>query len=427
MTVEGPMYRTSRLGNRLRIVTCEQPERSSVALGIWITVGGRHEAPEEKGAAHFLEHLLFKGSRGYSCRRIKESVEGVGGNLNAFTAEEQTCYYAKVPARWAAAAFEILADMVARPLLRRGDLERERSVILEEIKMYHDLPQAFVMDRLDEMIWPGHPLGMPVTGTEASVGAMTRAQLKAFHAAAYVPANIVVAVCGRMTHSAVERLVRRGFGDRPSGGPPPPTEPPDRREDGPSVRLFPKSIEQMHLAWGVPGLPEGHADKYALHLLHVLLGGNMSSRLFHEVRERRALAYSISSLVKTLDDTGLFAVRAGVDNNKIVEAVTAVERELERIRRVRIPDGEFRRARDYYLGQFLLGLEDTLDHMFWIGEGVVRGRVETFAQVARKVRRVTPEDIRRVARGLLHPSRYRLAVVGPLNAGQERDLAQIFH
>lgn len=416
------MYQKSELKNKITVVSQEFKDRESVAVGIWVGSGGRSEDDRIKGAAHFFEHMAFKGSRKYSCSEIKEKVEGVGGALNAFTAEEQTCFFAKVPRKHFPQTFDILADIVFFPNLDKKDLDKERTVILEEIKMYHDLPQFRVVELLDGLLWPNHPLGKSLAGTPESVGALSVADLRAFHRQHYVPDNVVVSVCGRMNHKDALGLVSKklaGIKGKKNGL----FVPAQNDQKKPQAAFFRKDIEQMHVALGALGLETNHKDLYVLGVLNIILGGNMSSRLFNEVREKRGLAYAISSGVKSLDDTGLLMIRAGVDNKKIVGAVEVILKELAKIRKNGVSDDEFKRAKDYFLGQLLLGLEDTLDHMLWIGETVIsRDRVRSAQDVIQEVNRVKLVDIKRVAAALLDPKRLNLAVVGPLTDAQEKEL-----
>ncbi len=419
------MYHKTTLPNGLRVISHNIKERDSVALGIWIGVGGRYENDRVKGAAHFLEHMLFKGSKKYGCAEIKKNVEGVGGTLNAFTSEEQTCYYAKIPAQHFAKTFDTLGDMVSSPLLKEQDLEKERTVILEEIKMYHDIPQYFVMEVLDTLIWPNHPLGKSLAGTPESVGKISQDDLRRFHSNNYSPGNIVVASCGRLNHNELVDLVKKKMAKKDSS-PQPSFIPSDNSQNKPRAHLFKKEVEQMHVALGMQGLKEDHPDRFALGLLNVIMGANMSSRLFDEVREKRGLAYSISSGAKSMHDTGMFVVKAGVDNHKLVEAVKVILKELEKIKHNGAQKDEFTRAKDYYLGQVLLGLEDTLDHMLWIGESLISlGKTRNLHDVVREVKKVKLSDIARVARDIFRPERYNLAVVGPITGPQEKELHKL--
>jgi predicted Zn-dependent peptidase len=415
-------YQKTVLANGVRVVSHAMKERGSAAIGIWVDAGGRQEDLHYKGAAHFLEHIVFKGSEKYSCAEIKGNIEGVGGSLNAFTGEEMTCYYAKIPARHLSKTMDILTDMTLRPQMASHEIEKERGVIIEEIKMYHDLPQYFVMELLDELMWPNHPLGVNLAGSAETVNRIDRAVLKKFHRQYYSARHVVVSACGAVNHRSLVKFAQAHLG-RLDAHEVPPYLPARNIPDHAELKTLLKPIEQMHLAMGFPGFPDQHKDRYVLNMLHIILGGNMSSRLFHEVREKRGLAYSISTSVKYLHDTGLFLIRAGVDNRKLIEAVSIVLKELKRITRQGLTKTEFQRALEYYRGQVLLGLEDTLDHMFWIGEALIsRDELRSLPQVLASINRVTIEDIQRVAQAVLRPDRLRLAVVGPVNEAVKRGL-----
>ncbi|VAW18401.1 hypothetical protein MNBD_BACTEROID05-306, partial [hydrothermal vent metagenome] len=303
------MYKTDILKNGLKIVTKEIKNRDSIAIGFWAGVGGRYEEKRIKGAAHFLEHIVFKGSAKYSCEEIKEKIEGVGGSINAFTSDEQTCFYAKIPAKHIDRTFDVLADMVFHPTIKSADVNKEKGVITEEIKMYHDLPQYYVMELLDRLMWPKHPLGDSLAGSIETVDAMTFKDLKGFHKEYYGPQNIVLAVCGNVSHEKMVCLAKRKLNSLMATQPV--TYKPAADLNGGAKVFFEKrDIEQMHLALGVRGFHENDKRRYTLNLLNVILGGNMSSRLFAQVREKRGLAYSIGTSFKAMHDTGMFLVRA---------------------------------------------------------------------------------------------------------------------
>jgi predicted Zn-dependent peptidase len=419
------MYQKTTLDHGLRIVTHDMRERESVALGFWVGTGGRYEVDRIKGAAHFLEHMAFKGSAKYSCEEVKTLIEGVGGSVNAFTSEEQTCFYAKFPALHVERIFDVLSDIVFKPSINQKDVQKESTVIVEEIKMYHDLPQYYVYELLDELMWPNHPLGKSLAGSAETVSAMTSADLKSFHKEHYHAGNIVIAAAGKISHQHIRDLVEKKFSKTPGGLPPEFVEA-DNSQKKPKIKVFKKPTEQMHLALGMLGLENDHKDKYALNLLNIILGGNMSSRLFDEVREKRGLAYSIGSSVKYLKDTGLLMVRAGVDNAKLVDAVDVVLKALAKIKRSGVRLDEIKRAKDFYLGQVLLALEDTMDHMLWIGESTLtRDKMRTIQEVIKLVKGVMVEDIKRVAGVILDSRRYNFAVVGPVNDAQEKQLNRL--
>ena len=419
------MYKKETLRNGLRVITNTIKDRDSISIGFWVGVGGRYEEDRLKGAAHFLEHILFKGSKEYSCGEIKMLIEGVGGALNAFTSEEQTCFYAKIPAKHLNQTFNVLADMVVHPKIALGDVNKEKTVIVEEIKMYRDLPQYFVLELLDGLLWPGHPLGKSLAGTQETVMGISNRDLKSFHKAHYVPENIVIAVCGNLKHDQIVNLARKKF-DKLQKSPKKEYIKVDGVQLQPNVHFFKKDIEQMHLALGIPGFDEWHKDRYTLSLLSVILGGNMSSRLFVEVREKRGLAYSIGSSYKSLHDTGLFLIRAGVDNMKIVEATALILKEVGKIKRYGVTQNEFQRGREYLLGQLLLGLEDTMDNMLWIGEGIVsKNQIKTLKDIIKAFEKIKKEDVQRVAKEIFNKNRYNFALVGPVTGQQEKQLSQL--
>ena len=420
------MYERSKLRNDLKIISHPMKDRNSVALGVWAGVGGRYETTRVKGAAHFLEHIVFKGTKNYSCEEIKQRIEGVGGSLNAFTSEECTCYFAEVPTQHAQDTFDVLSDMILQPLIAEQDVNKERGVILEEIKMYHDLPQHLVVDFLEQLLWPDHPLGQNIAGTLESVGKMSYQDLRNFHDHFYVPSNIVVSACGNLSHQKLAVLTRRKF-EHFTKSQDIVYAPAMNEQASPKAKFHKKEIEQTHLALGSLGFHREHPARYALGLLNIILGGNMSSRLFNEVREKRGLAYSISSGAKLLKDTGAFFIRGGIHNEKIVEAVEVILKELEAISRKPVTAGELKRAKDYAIGQTLLSLEDTGEHMFFIGESIVAtNKVETFKDVIKKVERVTASEVRAVAQKLFAPSRLNLSLVGPFTDGQEAAVRKVF-
>ncbi|MFH1458361.1 MAG: pitrilysin family protein [Candidatus Omnitrophota bacterium] len=408
------MYKKTLLHNGLRIVSHPMPRMQSVAIGLWIKVGGRYESDRNKGISHFLEHLLFKGSKKFSYRKIKESIEGVGGSLNGFTSEEVTCYLAKIPARHIEIALDVLSDMVLNPLLPAQEIEKERTVILEEIKMYKDQPQIYIYELLDELLWPGQPLGAPVIGTVDSVSRIKKEDIRSFKSRFYVPANIIISAAGSLRHEKLVRMAQRTF-SRAEEDSLNSFEKAQERQKAPSLKIFYKETEQTHMALGFHSLKRGHPLKHALGILNIVLGANMSSRLFNEIREKRGLAYEIATLVKRYLDTGAFLVHAGIDNSKVQEATRLILKELRICKKELISMGEFRRAKEFYLGQLMLALEDTLDHMLWIGECTMcLDRTYSLGDIIDEVRKVKREDVRLVARAIFQERKLNMALIGPL-------------
>jgi len=421
------IFKTTESKGGIPLVVSEMEQVESVCVGLWFPAGSRYEAAADSGALHFIEHLLFKGTKRRNARQISEAIEGVGGYLNAFTSEEMSCYHAAAPASQIGLLFDVLTDMVENSVFAADEIERERGVILEEIKMYEDQPSQVVQDRLNALLWPRHGLGRPITGTLASVAKLTRADLLAVRRRYYDPARMTVTVAGRTTVDEVTKLLgrRRGSGAarsfrafRSSKA--------DRKRY-PAFSGVRKTIEQTHLAIGLLGVSRHDPRRYALKMLSVILGENMSSRLFQLIRERYGLAYSISTQVSFFHDTGSFNLVAGVENEKAVQALKMSLKTLIAIARKAPTAGELRRARDYVIGQMYLGLEGTANQMMWAGEGMVGyGSVLSPREAARRISEVTAEEVRAAAAFLMRDDRLAVAVVGPSVDAEEMRKAACF-
>ncbi|MDD5060305.1 MAG: pitrilysin family protein [Candidatus Omnitrophica bacterium] len=409
------MHKKSKLKNGLRVVSQSFRGVQSASLGIWINTGGRFETVQYKGISHYLEHLLFKGSKKYSCRKIKESIEGVGGSLNGFTSEELTCYLVKIPCQYLEKALDILSDIVIKPCLKKEDIEKERTVILEELKMYRDLPQSYVYELLDELLWPGQPLGAPIIGTTDSVNRISRSILQDYQENYYTASNIVISAAGQLDH---DRLVKRAsalFSAQKT------VKlntfvPVKESQAKPQLKIFYKDTEQTHMALGFHSFKRDHPLKYAQWILYIVLGANMSSRLFNEVREKRGMAYEIGAALKRFSDTGAFLIHAGIDNSKVEDALSLIFKELNRVRKTLLGRDEFRRAKEFLLGQLALSLEDTMEYMLWLGESTAcLDKTYTLEQVVEEVNKVSLEDVRQVARQVFRDNAINLALIGPLS------------
>ena len=401
------------LANGARIITAPQPDAESVAIGIWVAVGGRHEDARVAGASHFIEHMLFKGTRRRSARAISLAIEGRGGYLNAYTQEDATCYYARLPHERLAEAFDVLADMYCEPKLAPADVDRERTVIIEELRMGHDQPQQVVQEQLMAGLWSGHPLGRPLVGNENALRRMTRATLDAYRRRHYLPRATIFAMAGRLDHATCVSLVREAIGRRP-GGRPPAASRVDRSVPQERVRLATRKIEQVHAAIGFRCFGRHDERRFALRLLNSILGENMSSRLFQIVRERHGLAYAVQSSFQCYNDTGAMVISAGLDRSRSPDALRLIATEVARIRAKPVDRAELRRARDYLQGQFRLGLEGTSSQMQWIGDTLSNyGRMVKPDEVLGKLMAVTADDIQRVAVDVLDPHRLTLALVTP--------------
>ena len=411
------MYKYHILKNGLKIAVKPIRHLNSMTLGMWIGVGGRFENRKNSGISHYLEHMIFKGSRSRSTDAIKRAIEGLGGTLNGFTGEECTCYWAKMLGVHQEVAFSVLSDMIMDPRLSEKEMKKEKTVILEEIKMYKDLPQHYVHELLDEILWPGQPLSMPLTGSLESVSSMKREELLRFKERWYNPRNIIIAAVGAVDEERIvsdaERLCFPSTKGKQPG-----FKKVDFTRKSPAVKFRFKETEQTHLALGIYGLSRFDPDRYILALINIILGANMSSRLFTEVREKRGLAYEIVSHMKEYKDTGLFSISAGIDNRKVVRAAELIIKELSRIKRVPVKGEELSRAKEFYRGQFLMMIEESLNYMVWLGDKLI-GSEELLAceDILKKVERVTPEDIKRVANRIFKRKNLKAALIGPLKEG----------
>ncbi len=406
----------TRLGNGLTVATAPQPDAESAGVGFWIRVGGRYETPEAAGASHFIEHLLFKGTPTRSAQAISQAVEGRGGYLNAYTQEECTCYYARLPHEFQFEAFEVLADMYLNAKLAPADVARERAVILEELKMYRDQPQSVVQEQLSEAVWAGHPIGVPLVGNERSLANLTRDALDAFRRSHYLPGRTIVVFAGRVDHDAcVARVAKRMGGCR--DGSALRARPVTAKTRQEPIRLTRREIEQAHLAIGFRTPFSRHdSRRVPLRMLNSLLGENMSSRLFQTVREKHGLAYSIHSNYQLFNDTGVLVIAAGLDRGRADRALRLIAREIDRVRSKAVGAAELRRTKDYLLGSFRLGLEGTGGRLSWVGESLAQyGRLLNPNEFIDQVRSTTAEDVRAVAEAVFDPKRMTLSLVVPQN------------
>jgi predicted Zn-dependent peptidase len=407
-------YKKTVLPNGLTIITADMPRMESISIGVWIGAGGRYEESDKAGISHFLEHMVFKGTQKRSAQALKEAIEGRGGALNGFTGEEFTCYLAKVLSKDAHIAVDVLCDMTLNPKLVCDDFEKERFVILEEIKMYMDMPNHHVQELLAELLWPDQPLGMPLAGTLKTVSGLRRDDLADYKSAFYSPRNIVVAMAGRFSSpGGLVKIIEKNFRTAPLSAKQG-FSAVDIKQNSPRTNFFFKKTEQTHIAMGLHGYSRFSKDKYKLDLLHIILGGNMSSRLFQEVREKEGLAYEISSSVKHYHDTGALIISAGIDNKKVGKALKVILRELRKIKSRPVSRAEFIRAKEFYRGQLLMMFEETMHHMLWLGEKFMCNDPEFRAtEILKRLDAVTVGDVRTAARGILEAGNVNLAVVGP--------------
>jgi predicted Zn-dependent peptidase len=412
------MYNITRLPNGLTIATAEMPHMTSVSVGLWMGVGSRYESAEENGVCHFIEHLLFKGTKKRTAKEISEAVEGIGGYLNAFTSEEATCFHARACYDRFEDLLDVLMDMLHNSKFSPAEISKERQVIKEEIAMYLDEPHHLVQELLNATIWPEHALGRPITGTNETLDGLDRNKLLAYLRSNYVANKSVLVATGNVKHKQVFKAVSR-YASRFQNGAAPKSAPARDGQDAPRLKLFTKHTEQTQLALGIRTCSRHDERRYALRLLNTILGENMSSRLFQIIREDRGLAYSVYSTPSLFEDTGDLVISAGLDTDNLPKTLRLILRELRRLAETPPSAGELRRARDYVLGQIDLGQESTENQMNWIGEQFIGyGRIFSPNDVKRRLRQVTPGQIRGVARDFFRPNRFNLALVSPLKSAR---------
>lgn len=409
------MYEESVLDNGLRVVTSTMPATRSVAIMVFVGAGSIHERDEEAGLSHFVEHVLFKGTeRRPTSKEISEAIEGVGGMLNGATSKELTMYWCKVARPHFHLALDLLVDMLLHSRFDLDDVERERQIITEELNESMDSPHSRVNMLIDDVVWPGQPLGRDVIGTKETVASIGRDVLVDFTRRQYVPNNAVVTVAGDIGHGEAVSSIAEALGAwaPSSAGPHYPTE--DAQHE-PRVRVERRESEQAHICVAVRGLPVLHPDRFNLDMLNVVLGEGMSSRLFVEIREKRGLTYDIYCYVQHFLDSGAVVIYAGVDPRRADAAVEAILEQL-RLLREGITEAELCRAREYAKGRLLLRMEDTRNVASWIGgQELLTGRIYTPDEVVSIVDAMTTEELKRVANQVLVPQALSLAIVGPVD------------
>ena len=417
--MEDGVYQRTTLPNGLRILTAPMPQTRSVSVSIYIGAGSRYETQEQCGLSHFVEHLCFKGTeRLPTAQAISEVIDSVGGIINAATDRELTVFYCKVARPHFELALDVLADLVRRPLFAPDELEKERRVVMEELAMIADFPSQQVEVLLDETVWPDQPLGRDVAGTEATVKALSRETALDYFRRQYVPNNAVVSVAGAVDPQEVAGRIACALSEWCPGAPGGWFPAVDSQHE-PRVAIKYKATEQAHLSLAVRGLPLQHPDRYALSLLSVILGEGMSSRLVQELRERRGLCYDVHSYLSFFQDTGAFAVYAGVDPSRARETLGALVMELARLRDDGVSDEELARAKELAKGRLLLRMEDTRSVSDWLGgQELLMGQVRTVDEVTEKIDALTGDDLRRVARQLVVSNQLNLAAVGPFRSGR---------
>jgi predicted Zn-dependent peptidase len=408
--------RTDVLDNGLRVLTERMTQVRSVSIGVWLTRGSRHESAERSGIAHFVEHMLFKGTATRSAEDIAQAIDSIGGQLDAFTAKEYASYYIKVLDEHLPLAVDILSDIVLHPAFSPEDVEREKKVVVEEIKMVEDTPDDLVHEIFTQGFWENHPLGRPILGTRETVESFTPDLLRSYFRSAYTPRNLIVSAVGNLEHNKLLRLVDEKFGGVGAEGDVAGEIAPDVV---PKILIRNKELEQSHVCLGASSYPQNHEDRYSSYVLNTLLGGSMSSRLFQNVRERRGLAYAVFSGLSAYLDAGSFTIYAGCANEAVGEVIDLVVEELRGVKSSLVPDAELQRAKDHLKGSLMLSLENTASRMSHIArQEIYFERQFSLDETLQGIERVTPAEVQRVASELFQDGALAATVLGNVNGLQ---------
>ena len=407
------MYRKTTLPNGLRVLTEAMPSVRSATVGIWADVGSSVEAPERRGISHLVEHMLFKGTQRRTARQIAETMDGVGGNLNAFTDKETTCYYAKVIDRHVPLALDVLADMFLNSTFDPQELVKEQKVVLEEIKMYDDSPDELIHDVFLQTMWSGSSLGEPTIGFAETVTGLGPADLRAHMRAHYAPNSVVVAAAGNVEHDRFVDLVGEQFGDFAGRCEVPEAAHPTTT---PSTNVRFKDSEQAYVVMGTRGIDVRDERRYALSLLDTVLGGGMSSRLFQEIREQRGLVYSVYSFQAAYRAAGLFGVYAGTSAKNVQACIDVIVEQFARVRKAPIDPDEFQLAKEHIKGNLTLSLEASSSRMIRLGRNeLALGRDVSAEEIEERIDAVSASEVQELARELLVEENLGLCIIGPVD------------
>jgi predicted Zn-dependent peptidase len=401
------------LDNGLRVLTERMTHVRSISIGVWLTRGSRHETAERGGIAHFVEHMLFKGTATRTAEDIAQAIDSIGGQLDAFTAKEYASYYIKVLDEHLPLALDILSDIVLNPAFSPEDIEREKKVVVEEIKMVEDTPDDLVHEIFTQGFWADHPLGRPILGTKETVESFTSDLLRDYFKKAYTPQNLIVSAVGNLEHGRVRDLVAEKFGSLASLGE---AVPEDAPRVVPQILIRNKELEQSHLCVGTSSYPQNHDDRHSSYVLNTLLGGSMSSRLFQNVREKRGLAYAVFSGLSAYRDAGSFTIYAGCSNEAVGEVVDLVVEELKNVKQAPVPPAELQRSKDHLKGSLMLSLENTASRMSHLArQEIYFDRQFGLDETLQGIERVTSDDVQRVATELFQNGSLAATVLGNVN------------
>ena len=407
------MIKSDILDNGLCLLPESMPDVRSISLGVWLTRGSRDEGEgkENSGIAHFTEHMLFKGTTRRSAEEIAQQVDSLGGQLDAFTAKECASYYIKILDEHLPQAVDLLSDLLLRPAFESVDVDRERKVIQEEIKMVEDIPDELVHELYTETFWPNHSLGRPILGSVDSIREITSESLRNFFDQTYVADNLVIAAAGHLEHSLVRDLIENAFLNLSSRGTVDDTVVPVAK---PGLHVCVKDIEQSHLCIGLEGYSQVDDKRYSSYVFNTVLGGSMSSRLFQNIREKRGLAYAVNSGLESYRDVGLLTIYAGCDSASVCEVVDLVIAELNTLKTSLVSDSELQRAKDHLKGNLVLGLESTASRMAQLARSEIYfGRQIDLAENLEHLDKVTVEDVRCVANDFFKKDGIAVTILGP--------------
>ena len=411
------MFAKTILDNGIRVVTHEMRDHRSASLGIWVENGSRHESAPQNGISHFIEHLLFKGTERRSAGRIAEEMDAVGGVLNAFTSKEQTCYYAKVLDEDLPLAIDLLTDIFLHSSFDAEEIERERSVILQEISQAEDTPDDYVHDLFSVDFFRDHPIARPICGRLETVNSFQRADIVDFFKSRYLPSRVIVAAAGNLRHDRLVEEMRARLGGVGDGSDPAAVLEGERKPAMASgVYPHAKSLEQVHLCLGMPGVAQADPRRYPGYVLNTLLGGGMSSRLFQEIREKRGKAYSVYSFSSSYKDVGYLGVYAGTSAESAEEVVELIVKELRKLAGGEVNEDELTRTRGQLVGSMMLGLESTDSWMSHIARNEIYfGQAVGTDEICRRIRAVTREEVIKLAENLFHPEDMTLTLLGDVS------------
>jgi predicted Zn-dependent peptidase len=405
-------YVLTELDSGERVISERVPSVRSVSIGFWIGAGSRDERDDRAGVSHFIEHLLFKGSRSYDAQQIAETFDAMGAELNAATSREHTVVYARVPDRHADEALEVMTDMVFAPAF--AELDQEREVVLEEIAMYEDTPQELVHDLFSEAVFGSHALGRPVIGTAEVISTVSRRAIAAYHRSMYTGGNIVVAAAGNIQHDRFVSLLERFERKSAAGSGGPRVRRPLTQEPPPSLRFERKDTEQYHLCLGAPGISRADRRRFAASLLDSILGGSASSRLFQEIREKRGMAYSVYTFASQYTDTGLIGIYVGTREENLATCVEICSEQIAELAAGKFRKGELERAKESIKGRITLSMESTSNRMSRLGKSLITDtELLSFERIIAEIDAVEPDAVAELAGVLLEPDRLSAACVGP--------------